>query len=435
MWHHLHCACALVLASCTLVTAAEHKFPYKALVVADNAELRCGPGTRFYVTGNAKKSQKVEVYRHDHGGWFMISPPPGSFSWVDVSAIKKVASDRGMVEVQPGERVIVRIGSQISDDHAYYGRELSNGDEVQILGEELLHMARGPVKMYKIVPPAQEFRWIKGEYLVPADQQLQQAQAADPYLVPPEHREKMIQVAQEEEKIVEQKVAEVRRERSIEFQHLDEIDRRFNKMVENEPAAWDLDGIEQEYRALKKGSNETVGKLIDQRLAVIDKRREIYAHYQNFIQLASETTQRDAQLSTMNTGFETATSTTIVTGSAEPAFPGPEQTLQGPFLSGEAMNAQTMQAPPTQNFEGEDPVAPRINGAGIVHQVNSIQGPRYVLMAPDGRLLAHLVLASRLPIQEWVGKESGIIGHRAFDPAYGADVIRVKRIVPVQLVK
>lgn len=432
MWHHLQCVCALVLASSSLVTAAEHKFPYKALVVADQAELRCGPGTRFYVTGHAKKSQKVEVFRHDHGGWFMISPPPGSFSWVDVSAIKKVASDRGMVEVMPGERVIVRIGSQISDDHAYYGRELSNGDEVQILGEEILHMARGPVKMYKIVPPAQEFRWIKGEYLVPADQQLQQAQAADPYLVPPEHREKMIQVAQEEEKVVEQKVAEVRRERSIEFQHLDEIDRRFNKMVEKEPAAWDLDGIEHEYRALQKSSNETVGKLVDQRLAVIDKRREIYAHYQNFIQLASETSQRDAQLSAMNTGFETATSTTIVTGSAEPEFSG--QTLPGPAL-GATTSGQTMQAPPSQFVETEDPVAPRINGAGIVQQVNSIQGPRFVLLAPDGRLLAHLVLASRLPIQEWVGKESGIIGHRAFDPAYGADVIRVKRIVPVQLVK
>jgi len=425
-------ACSVCFISSTSDARAETKFPYHASVISPQVEVRCGPGSRFYVTGHLKEQQTVTVHRHDHGGWYMIAPPPGSFSWINANHVKKVTDQRGIVEVPDVDgvpaRAMVRMGSQVSNDSSYFGRELRNGDEVQILGEQTLTTQRGPVKMYKIVPPRQEFRWMKGEFLVPQGQQNRAELAVNPYEVPPEHRKRVA-----EEKVVKAEASEKRKalaaRRARDFQHLDEIDNQYSQMMARPPMNWDLDTVESEYRALKSQADSAVAKTIDQRLDVIKRRREILAHYQNFVRVAAETSKRDSELSAMQT---LATQTSYENISSDGSVPiitteqiqSPQFQVQGPQLP------PGSPAMPTET----NPIAPRLNGAGIIRTMNTVTGPRLVLTAPNGRFLAHLEVGRGVDMKPWIGKQAGLIGHRAFEPSMGTDVIKVRQVVPVQLI-
>ncbi len=419
----LRVASCLVLSSLTLsihqlsateqLSETKQSFPYEAVVVAEQVEVRCGPGSRFYVTSYVNQQDKVTVQRHDHGGWFMIAPPNGSISWIDKAHVEKTSDSKGVVKVlshdgQPA-RAIVRIGSTVSDEHSYYGRELSNGDEVRILGEEQLSTPRGLVEMYKIVPPSQEFRWIKGEFIVPINQQVQQAQATDPYLIPPQHRESIAKKDAIQKETSEIAHAESSR-RSLQFQHLDEIDKAYAAMMKTDPKQWDLDNVASQYESLKTTSDSTVKAVIDQRLEIIGRRREILGHYKSFVQLANQTSKRDAQLVAQQTNYEVTAATTEWSSPSHQV-----ETEQQPSVGGEA-------------------VMPRVNGAGIVRAINRAGGPAFAITSPDGRFLAYLELAKPISMQEWIGKEAGIIGKRSFDPNLRADLIRVQKIVAVELI-
>ncbi len=68
----------LLIAYASETRASAPKFPYDAVVQADDVEVRSGPGTHYYATGVLKKSDTVTVHRHDPGGWFMVSRPRGA---------------------------------------------------------------------------------------------------------------------------------------------------------------------------------------------------------------------------------------------------------------------------------------------------------------------------------------------------------------------
>ncbi|HWL09880.1 MAG TPA: hypothetical protein VNQ76_15850 [Planctomicrobium sp.] len=362
---------------------AEKTFPYQAIVVNDEAEVRCGPGNQFYATGVIKQNESVVVHRHDHGGWYMIAPPAGSFSWIEASVVEKTSSNRGVVSLSPGEgqgsRAVVRIGSRLSDDHAYYGRELSNGDEVVILGEKSLNGPRGPVEMLMISPPSQEFRWVKGEALVPQNQQVRQQMSADPYQIPPQHRERLVaegrapitsplpktmprltvpgetesyatfsppvekafvqsasrpslpipsQSTQGEHLALQAPGLPVRNsspdQGNSDLILLGQIDREYAEMTSKDPREWKLDGILQRYRDLAARAPANVGVLVHQRLEVAEQRHEIGQRYQRFIQVSAETAQRDAELVAQQAASPSAMQTAGFETEA-PTFPeGPE---------------------------------------------------------------------------------------------------------------
>src|SRR5436190_3929874 len=184
-------ACLVVLSAAS-ARAAEMHFPYEAVVAGDDVTARSGPGKNYYATSKLDRGTQVTVHRHDPGGWFMISPPPGSISWIEASLVER-QGNRGIVNApvdeqgRPGQ-AIVRIGSTLSDDHGYTGRRLSTGDEVEVIGEQTLAMPQGPVRMLQISPPLREYRWVKGDFIVPADAALRQHADSDPYAVPSHHR-------------------------------------------------------------------------------------------------------------------------------------------------------------------------------------------------------------------------------------------------------
>jgi hypothetical protein len=421
--------------------AAEQQFPYQAVVVAEQAEVRCGPGSQFYVTSMARQNEQVTVHRHDHGGWYMIAPPQGSFSWIEADCVKQTGANRGVVSIAPESghppRAIVRIGSRVSNERSYYGRELSNGDEVTILGEKTFSEAGHNVRMLMIAPPAQEFRWMKGELLVPRNHQIQQQIAVDPYQIPTEHRQRLAAMRPPEEpaplpanpdpKAPTEglQAPPVPMVNAADFDRLNEIDKRYAEMMQQEPAHWDLDSIEQAYRELAEKGTPKIRMLAEHRLGLISERQELASHYQNFVRVAAETSQRDSQLLAQRADYE-----------APAAMEGSDSSpgiLLAPDPSTRELNASPATQPASESPAG---VVPQLNGAGIVQRVSSPLGAsRFVLLAPDGRLLAYLEAAEGVSLDQWIGRPAGLIGHRHKGGEGEVDQIRVQNLVPVQLAR
>ena len=80
------------------VLGADQTFPYPAQIAVDEVEVRCGPGWDYYATQRLPRGTRVEVYRHDPGGWLAIRPPEGSFSWVTARHVRATA-DKNIAEV------------------------------------------------------------------------------------------------------------------------------------------------------------------------------------------------------------------------------------------------------------------------------------------------------------------------------------------------
>ena len=78
---------------------------------------------------------------------------------------------------------------------------------------------------------------------------------------------------------------------------------------------------------------------------------------------------------------------------------------------------------------------PRYSGAGII-QRSSITAdgvPGYMLMSPDGRLLAYLEPAPGIDLSQAQNRAWGIIGDRSFRDQLQSDVIVVRGFQPVVL--
>lgn len=304
----------LLLCCCLAEARAATQFPYDALIQADDVEVRSGPGLNYYATGKLKTSDRVTVHRHDPGGWYMISPPPGSFSYLDARFVQR-QGERGVVQIPPNDdgtlpRALVRIGSQLGDDHTFYGRQLNNGDEVQILGERTLATDRGAATMLMITPPPREYRWVKGDFLIGADASLRQQKAADPYadpLVQTGARAPMkpAVTAEAEAAPLSMPARAVRSSDesmgtsdsvSQSRAAMKEVDRKYLDMVALPPVEWDIGSIEKAYKTIRDTAPPEIAESIDSRIQALAERRKIQDDFQDFAKLTSTTTQRDAEL-------------------------------------------------------------------------------------------------------------------------------------------
>jgi hypothetical protein len=151
------------LVGCLLPSAAsadDETFPYTAYAKGNDVCVRSGPGSSYYPTDKLKAGQKVEVYRHDPGGWLAIRPPEGSFSWVESRCLR--LGENGLAQVTD-EQVPAHVGSRLGDIHDVIRVWLHRGEVVAVLDANPAKdsfAAKGP--WYKIAPPAGEFRWVDG---------------------------------------------------------------------------------------------------------------------------------------------------------------------------------------------------------------------------------------------------------------------------------
>lgn len=160
--------------ACVTLPALGQQFPYTAYTNAPDVYLRSGPGENYYPVAKLDHGEKVEVYRHDPGGWYAIRPPAGSFSWVSAEFVEPRQGNLGLIV---GDHVVARVGSSFSDTRDVIQVRLDRGEEVEILEAHEFNSGPAAQTWYKISPPAGEFRWISGRYL---DRQLADAAPREP---------------------------------------------------------------------------------------------------------------------------------------------------------------------------------------------------------------------------------------------------------------
>lgn len=141
------------LAVAARAQSSQPAFPYDGEVTGDDVYVRSGPGVNYYPTTKLKTGQRVRVLGEQFG-WLRIAPPPGSFSFIDMSFVDKKEAQRGVVT---GDNVLVRAGSTLSPRKNEVQTKLHKGDTVTIQGE-----ADG---FYKILPPKDACLWISSQYV------------------------------------------------------------------------------------------------------------------------------------------------------------------------------------------------------------------------------------------------------------------------------
>lgn len=141
---------------------ADVDFPYHAFVNTDDVYVRSGPGQNYYPVLRLQRGDRVEVYRHDPGGWYAIRPPAECFSWVSAEYVEPGEGKMARVK---GERVVARVGSAFSDIRDVIQVRLDENELVEVL--EAKRIGTGPAAQtwYKISPPAGEFRWVSGQFV------------------------------------------------------------------------------------------------------------------------------------------------------------------------------------------------------------------------------------------------------------------------------
>ena len=131
----------LISALTAQFAAAQIKsFPYDAKVVVDEVFVRCGAGDSYYPTQKLPRETVVTVHRHDPGGWYMIDPPPGSFSWIPERYVKRVNEAEGEVAE---ESVIAFVGSEFGDEASVFQRRLKTGEKISIIGQRQIATSSG----------------------------------------------------------------------------------------------------------------------------------------------------------------------------------------------------------------------------------------------------------------------------------------------------
>lgn len=459
------------------------KFPYEATIFTDDVQIHSGPGSRFYVTGETKKGTVVAVHRHDPGGWYMIAPPAGSFSLVRADYVKKQGPRQGVVAEN---NVIVRVGSQVNDHHEVEQRRLMKGDRVEILGEVSLDDHGQSRTMLKIQPPRGEFRWVKGDYIVPVDPALRKVHDADPYAVPsngvevdkpegggrtPDLRfpiakgDKGGKGGKSDKRDSDSPSrdwnsrtgvvgsgyddAALGRDRKI----LDALDRNFRTMIQQDISTWKLTDLSHDYRKLQKTTQiDPIANQVDLRLQAMERYRKIKAEYDDLVKLTSGTERRDAQLATLQAEVKTANQFPEASGELDDRFAmaddaaGMESSGGGNFLPdlGPDPNGASgggraeFAVPPHQQGPRpprEQRQAGHFSGAGLVKKVGGWNGqtPPYVLVTPSDELLAYLTPGPGVNFEPLLGHSIGVVGKREYDPALEADLIIVSAFSPVRL--
>lgn len=469
----------------------ERKFPYEAVVDLDAEYVRCGPGPKYYPTDKLTRGQTVTVVRHDPGGWAMIAPPPESFSWINAEYVQRIDGKRGTVTAN---NIIVHVGSKLGDERSVYQRTLSKNDTVEILSEAKVVTERGPMTMYRIKPPAREYRWIATKALVPAsafkggpagaplkppaaplpnitgpialDTELPTAPEADPFApaIPvstgatpagPEMSAPIVAApisngpslgsTQPSPGPTTPAIGTIDPHRTRFY----EIDEQMRAMLQRDPLEWNLDAVERDLLELNKQPiPPNLHVQIQSRLKHLQKYVRMQRDFTELHQLTSETKKRDAQLLSLQrkteeqlrqleSGQVSAPSPTPIPQPAPSPTPRPAPVTPKPSLTpGQVVPISTGTRPPVPapSPRPANPAAvPKFDGAGIVQKRSDEGKPAYAIVAPDGRLLAYLQPPAELDLAPFVNFQMGVIGERAFDAAVGADVIQVRGLQPVVL--
>lgn len=430
--------------------------PFDAVVEPKSGEdvfVRSGPGiAHHYPTLKLAPGDKVRVLRKDPGGWYMIEPPSGSYSWILAAHVQRTGQQTGTVNKNG---VIVRVGAFKSTQRDIEQVRLNNGDQIEIIGEQVFDSGKGAEKWYRIKPPRGEHRWVKGSFLVelnpdgtpkvftkhstakiheqppeetttgavavatpesgakkPRTEATGPATQRDPESLLPEapryghapgrqsNSDPFEQPAgAESEEYTEQ---DIRGDLAI-------IDDELKQILDKPPAAWDLTSQLDDLKTLREMSeNMPVSAEVDRKLKRVIGLQQIH---QDAVAMSPRNETRPA-------------TTTGGMGSARQAI------IQSPATN-------SSQPPPSGGNTNSSPnrTSSRFEGAGIVYRVNGTSAgmPSYLIAAPDRRILCYLDSDPTIDLGRYVGQSVGLNGRRYYEPRLRADRMLVQRVTPVRL--
>lgn len=446
-------ALALVACGPIVVHGQERKFPYEAIVEVDGEYVRSGPGPSFYPTEKLRKGSKVTVHRHDPGGWCMITPPPGSFSWIRADHVQKSGESGGVLK---SNNVVVHVGSSLSsDEFTTIQGNLSRGDAVQILGEKSFQFNDGPKLMYKISPVRREWRWIQRKAIVASD-----SIQSEPFPGESAPRKKTTGPVADQIELSPDAFAQpistgdtvtgpgnslpknqkprasigmaTDTDGSSFADRLDAIDVQFRNMIKQDPSTWDLKEIQRQYTQLDNDATQpSQSKTIALRLDAVSRYEKTNRDYLAFLKISEEARAKDAELAALQRDAEQRALTGTPPNGAQPAASPTPVTRPQP-AAGDVV-ASTGNVPPGDTPKPAE--TPKFAGAGmVVPMAQSFPGgPQFALVAPGGKLLAYLMPSPGVDLKKSVNQSMGIIGERSFKQDWNAEVITVRGLQPVQL--
>ncbi len=125
--------------------------PFTGVVVEEKVPVRAGAGRAYYIVGELKKGDVVQV-EDVLFGWNKIVCPPGVYSYISKAFVN--AKGDGRTGVVSSDAVEVKAGSINGPGQSYRGQlTLDKGDMVEIIGQDGSY--------YKIVPPSNAYVFIR----------------------------------------------------------------------------------------------------------------------------------------------------------------------------------------------------------------------------------------------------------------------------------
>ncbi len=368
-------------------------FPYKAYVAAEDVYVRSGPGQNYYPTDKLKRGQAVEVYRHDPGGWCAIRPVDGSFTWVSGRFIKPTGHHLGVITE---EDVSARVGSRLSDVRDVVQVRLHRGEAV-----EILEAPPGDANVgawYKIAPPSGEFRWVSGKHLDIEDPRdgLRRRHDDRRDSTAPEGDWTAAATSRQDRNSDDSQPARSARPRPLsaeEYQkELDRVELELSIAVAGEPAAWSFGSL-----------REQANWLIDEAQTAVERGR------------ARLLADKIARFDDVRRRQE-----------ALPAVRG--RTDRSSRLYARLYPKDNAAAAAQQEIDG------RFDGVGQLTQVASPKqaAPRYALVDRSGDVRCYVTPAPGVPLQDYIGREVGVIGTRGYMPEQRASHIMARHVTPLE---
>ncbi|MCH7989943.1 MAG: hypothetical protein IID46_12440 [Planctomycetes bacterium] len=457
------------------VEAEDRTFPYEAVVTQNQTEVYSGAG--FYATGRLSRRSRVRVHRHDPEGWYVITPPPGSISWIRAEYVQRSTERFGTVIKND---VMVRVGSSLNDSRNVYQVKLSKGDRVEILGDQKFDSEQGPVRAYKIVPPQGEFRWIQGKYVTSIDKIARSQGNLNQFSNPSNAQSSISQTQASSEtrnsafmmpttrngKRTPKKQVSTRRDVEepddflVVHEQMNQLDRQFRAIIQRETGTWDFAQLESDYHALQRENTDSDNAiLLNERLAAVKRYQKVKQEYDDFIQLTAKTSRRDVQLLALQNRQVNEKQEATQSSQQQPILLAPQtQQVPAPIPVAPHTRVYRPESAPTfrpslrpvpnpmTRFPGrsgrmipqqriQNGRKPMFDGAGIIRRstVRYPGSPRHVLTAPDGRILAYLKGGWGTSLDRYVGQAMGVNGPRSYRPDLQSHLIRVRTLRPVRL--
>ena len=455
-------------------SAAEpESFPYQAVVAVGEAAVHSGPGEEFYATNQLGQGSRVDVYRHDPGGWRMIRPPEKAFSLIPAESAQPLKN--GMAEIVVND-VCARIGSSLADEFHVEQIPLRIGMRVKLFPEQ-----HAPEGWIAIKPPRGEYRWVREENLERVDQKPVSSMSVE------------TESAMAADSVGSSADAD---EPNSLFDSLSELDRQLEGLDEGNPSGWPLEALSVGYLRLKR-SQLDLAQAIDARLARIAELKSIRDEYLGVAEAPSEADssvavmkvepresapaevaamadpvrkayRRPAEvaeyyptnINTLPQDSETTAPSAPMADHTGPSIPTPGNLSVDPLAaenSPASLGSPTATMPPPSAGTATDvksPVAsqsrlpnrpqaiPSAEGAAprrfdavgyLQRAVDPSPGaPPYVLVSRAGEIVSYLQLPANASVERYIGYPMGVDGAAGRAANLELPVIAVERLTPVR---